>query len=118
MATYLWSSLAHRAEIQNFDPAVDVFRIDYADVSAFDLLVDWAKATSTSTTWTAFVDGVWKEVTIGIPLQAFTKSSITFQDGSQIVMGDDTTGVVNDDQSNLMTGSAGDDHFFGWGGDD
>jgi Ca2+-binding RTX toxin-like protein len=110
MATINWSTLANGQTIA-FDPANDVLRFDSASISASSL-----SFTAFGNPAVVSVGGV--SVTLQAPFAALTSSNVTFADGSLFLVGDNTTGTVNDDNAQALTGGVGNDFLAGLNGND
>jgi hypothetical protein len=105
-----WSSLTD-GQIVAFDPVQSVLRFDSNSISA--AVVALSKA-SGSTPLTH--DG--KTVRLKTGLKTITTTNITFDDGSLLIVGDNTTSTANDDAANSLAGGTGADLLFGLGGAD
>ena len=113
MATFLWSNLTNGQVITTFNPAVDVLRFDDDTISAADVSID-----SNDLLTVAILSYGGKTVTIQMNPLATTSTNVTFADGSMLLVGDNTTGTVNDDAANTLVGGSGDDQLLGLGGAD
>src|SRR2546421_6318069 len=111
MATYLWSSLLNSQTIATFNPDVDVLRFDDATISAASLVV------AGNATQSVFAYG-GKTVGLGMNWYSITTTNITFDNGSMLIVGDNTTGTVDDDAANTLVGGNGNDQLLGMGGND
>jgi Ca2+-binding RTX toxin-like protein len=58
-----------------------------------------------------------KTVMLQTDLKSITTTNVTFDDGSLLIVGDNTTGTANDDAWNTLTGGPGADQLIGVGGD-
>jgi Ca2+-binding RTX toxin-like protein len=117
MAIYNWSALINGdifgvGLLSSFDPAVDQLVFD-TGISAVDLTIDGDDVSPV----TIFSHG-GKTVTLDKSLLAITTSNVTFATGSLLVVGDNTTGIVNDGGANTITGGSFNDVLFGQAGDD
>src|SRR6476659_4789937 len=111
MATYLWSSLSNLQNIGTFNPDVDVLRFDDPTVSAASVVVS-GNATQSIFSYAG------KTVGLGMNWYSITTTNITFDDGSLLIVGDNTSGTVNDDADNALIGGNGNDQLLGAGGND
>ena len=109
MANFFWTELT--SGDLDFDPENDVLNIDDVSLSASDFSV-LARSTTLELT------NGGKTVTLLINSRQGTTTNVTFDDGSLLVLGDNTTGVANDDNANVLNGGSGGDHLTGFGGDD
>ena len=107
---YTWSSLSNNQSV-TFAPASDRLIFDDPSISAFSIGFDGA---ATSTTFSR--DG--KTITLKAALETLTSANVTFVDGSVLIIGDNTTGITNDDIANVIWGSPKDDTLMGLGGND
>ena len=110
MTVYNWSTLSNNQSL-TFNPATDKLNFDDISASAFSIGITTTATKTSFTLWT-------KSVTLQAELRSFTKSNVTFADGSFFLVGDNTTGTTNDDGPNALTGSIKNDTIFGLGGDD
>jgi len=114
VATILFSTLTHNQTI-SFDPLADVLSFDDAGLSAGQLSLDYAP----DHTWnsftlsgkTIFFDGI-------VNLAQLTTCNVLFANGSQLLVGDNTTGTASDADANTLIGTTGSDYLLGLGGDD
>ena len=99
---YLWSSLADGQHIVGFNPGRDELRFDDVAISAASLVVD---GSDSPVAFSSFSFG-GKTVTLDDvePLE-LTDSNVTFDDGSQLLVGDNTAGVANDNAANTLAGA-------------
>jgi Ca2+-binding RTX toxin-like protein len=111
MATYLFSTLSNN-QILAFNPAVDTLAIDIAGLDAaagaflqsgVDLLLTYQGKTI------RLADMI---------LAQLSSSHITFANGSQLLIGDNTSDPVTDFLANTLTGTARGDYLNGLGGAD
>jgi len=119
MATYLWSSLTDGQTIA-FNPTVDVLHIDDPTKSAADI---YALVVSMDLSHFSLNDfglnrDQDKTVTLQVDPRMVTQTNITFADGSVLLIGDNTTGTINDDSANTLVGGIHDDQLLGLGGAD
>jgi Ca2+-binding RTX toxin-like protein len=110
MTTYNWTALANGTVVA-FNPAVDVLNFDDASVSAGQLYLFVGTSSTTLSTIT-------KSVTLQTGVKTLRTISITFVNGSLLVVGDNTTATGNDDAANTLTGGDGRDFLIGLGGAD
>ncbi len=115
MTTYVFSSLTNQQTIE-FDPATDVLQFDspQASAGAFGLVDVDDFGTNVSFTF----GGKTVFLTPSVSAAQLTTTNITFANGSQFIIGDNTTGMAADGLSNLITGTAKDDLLAGLGGND
>ena len=116
MAIYNWSDLNPgdifgQDTLPSFDPVADQLIFDDAGFSAADVVIDGNDVET-------FFSLGGKFVTLNAAPFTITSTNITFVDGSVLIIGDNATGVVGDDDPNTLTGTGGDDHLIGAGGDD
>ena len=122
MTIYNWSDLNPgdvfgQDTLASFDPAADQLVFDDPAFSAADVLFDGNDAQSFFS-----LDG--KFITLDIAPFSITTVNITFADGSQLIVGDNTTAVPDtatggaDDGPNTITGTNFDDLLVGAGGSD
>jgi len=110
MTTYNWSMRSPNEAVV-FDPLVDVLFFGAVqgttgDPSGANVFLNLAGAGST-------LSYLGKSVTLLTPYRTLTTSNVTFQNGSRLVVGDNTTGTANDDSANTLVGSSGNDHLLG-----
>jgi hypothetical protein len=111
MATYSFSGLSNDDSFA-FDPNTDVLFFDQAFIAAASLSLAW---TGSSVTITA--DS--KQITLtGVSIEQFTTSNITFADGSQLQVGDNSIASVGDASANTLVGTSGNDQLVGLDGND
>jgi Ca2+-binding RTX toxin-like protein len=118
MTIYKLSEITEGQSI-TFNAATDVLSFDMAGVSAanpelFLFVGPSGTFSAGGKTFTLSVNG---------SLAALTTSNVVFQDGSKLVVGDDTTSFgfgngLHDDAANVLVGGAGNDYLTGLGGDD
>src|SRR5262249_33445189 len=117
MTTFTWSSLTNGQTI-TFNPSTDVLNIDDATLSAASVGTSFSNSNSGNLSITF----AGKTVTLTTPIASLTTTNVTFADGSQLLVGDNTTAVggggLNDDAANTLNGTAKNDAFFGLGGAD
>jgi hypothetical protein len=107
---YNWSALTNNQSIA-FDPLIDKLNIDDTTISAMSPNLGWSGDTTT-------ISISSKSITLQTNIRTLTTSNLTFANGSLLVIGDNTTGITNDDMANVLTGGAGSDGFYGLGGND
>src|SRR5215217_3781378 len=108
MATFLWSTLVNGRVINPFNPNADVLRFDSAAISAADVTI---QGSSTS----VFAFG-GKTVTLQSPLFSTTTTNVRFDNGSVLLVGDNTTGTAADNTGRTVTGGAGNDQLIAGAG--
>ena len=114
-----WSMLGTTQKIA-FDPTKDILFFDDPSISAANLSINftvsiYGLAFPVGETVTLSYGG--KSITLATGVNTLTRSSITFANGSQLVIGDDL--VANgDDGANVINGSAQADLLVGLGGND
>ena len=111
MALFNWSTLAD-LQVVAFNPLVDKLRFDDLAISAASVVLDL----SSGITSVFSVGG--KTVTVNTAAATLTSTNVTFDDGSLLLVGDNTTGTANDDGNNTRTGSGFNDQLLGFGGND
>jgi len=113
MATYQYSLFPYHLAI-SLNPAVDSIEFG-AGVSAADFFVgDNEKdhsALLVNGDWLLFID-------IGTQPSSFWSGMFQFQDGSMVLVGDNSPGRFDDDLAQTITGGAGNDILIGLGGND
>ncbi|HAP41383.1 MAG TPA: hypothetical protein DCQ94_16740, partial [Nitrospira sp.] len=118
MGTTYFNSLSDRASLV-FDPAADVLVFggyhSGPDVSASSVSL-WYTAEFSDVT---FMDGV-KAARLASPmnLMQLTTGNIRFEDGSLLVVGDNSTDTSSDNLANTLTGGSAADQLRGLGGND
>jgi len=111
MSIVYFSTIAN-GDSFTFDADSDTLVFNLLTVSAADISFE---SDDINTTFTV----AGKTFTLlGFVPRQITKSNVTFDDGSLLLAGDDTTGTVADDSANTLTGGAGDDRLLGFGGKD
>jgi len=112
--TYYWSSLANNANI-SFNPDEDQLIFD-ADIDSYMQLSNWDFQAGFST----FTDLSGKTVTFtGLSTFKITPINVQFAGSdARFFIGDLSTGTAGDDLPNTITGTAGHDVIFGFGGND
>src|SRR5690242_3569054 len=105
MATILWSSKNDGDTIAggSFNPASDTLQIDDPNISAAGMIIDGDPEAVTPFITLSFGG---KTVTVEMNPLSATTSNITFADGSMLLVGDNTTGTVNDDAANTLVGGS------------
>ncbi|MEO5630734.1 MAG: calcium-binding protein, partial [Nitrospiraceae bacterium] len=111
MALINWSTLVD-GDVVAFNPLVDKLQFDDLAISAAGVVLDL----SGGITSVFSVGG--KTVTVNTAAATLTSTNVTFDDGSLLLVGDNTTGTVNDGGNNTRTGSGFNDQLLGFGGDD
>ncbi|HEY2335882.1 MAG TPA: hypothetical protein VGI18_00760, partial [Burkholderiales bacterium] len=111
MATYQFSALSDGQAI-SFNPDTDVLNFDQTTIAAADV----GAATEGANLRISVGDKDVLLTNVSLPQIAVT--NLTFADGSDFLVGDNTTGTSNDDLANSLTGTAGRDHLEGLGGND
>jgi Ca2+-binding RTX toxin-like protein len=119
MATYNWSSLTNE-QVITFVPGTDQLFFDDEGISAADIFFDSPDGLTSVFSY----DGT----TITLEASPYSLvggtsgdpaiTGIRFQNGSLFIVGDNTTGTVNDDAANTIAGDVGDDFLVGAGGAD
>jgi Ca2+-binding RTX toxin-like protein len=124
MAKIFWSSFGATGTFSTaFDPLSDVFVIDNRgtvsdEISASDITITESGGVKITDSFSG------KTVTLtGVTLKQLTSSgtvagNIRFNDESKLIVGDNTTGTANDDLTNTLNGSFGNDYLLGLGGND
>jgi len=115
MTVYYWSKLTNNQSIK-FDTSKDTLLFDDASISAANLGISFDG--SGSTAYTTFT---YNKITVKLAstaIKALTSTSVTFDDGSLLLIGDNTTGTSADDSANTLNGSSHYDRFYGLGGGD
>ena len=115
MTIYNWSTLTNNQPI-TFDPSKDKLVFDDASISAASVSISFGGSGSAAYTTFAYAG-----ITITLAsaeIKALTSTSVTFADGSLLIIGDNTTGTSADDSANTLNGSSHDDRFIGLGGGD
>jgi Ca2+-binding RTX toxin-like protein len=117
MPTFNWSTLTN-GQTLTFNAASDVLNFDDPTVSATSL--GYSFTASNSGNFSFSLAG--KTVTLTMPYASITTANVKFANGSQYLVGDNTTavgnGTLNDDAANTLNGTANDDAFAGLGGND
>src|SRR5689334_1818811 len=111
MAVLNWNSLTSGSYA--FNPNVDVLVFNDSSISAAD--VDTYSSSG-------IVDIIFsyggKTVTLQTSSHTVTTTNVTFANGSQLIIGDNTTATVNDNAANTINGGSGNDLLLGAGGSD
>lgn len=107
MSTILFSA----GTTQIFNPSEDMLLFDN-DFYAKDVIV------SSSGDATIFTTSTGSMVLSGLSLQAITHSNVSFANGSELLVGDDTTNTTADNNDNSIVGTANNDQIYGMGGSD
>ncbi len=108
---YLWSELTDGQVISSFNPASDVLRFDDATISAAAVRID-------PNAPVAIFSYGGKTVTFDMSPLSITTTNITFDNGSLLLLGDNSTGLANDNAANTLAGGGGNDQLVGLGGND
>lgn len=118
MAVYLWSSLTNNQTV-TFDPLVDQLVFD-SGITSYKGLSTWDFFNSAVGTDTFFTDLSGKKVSFtGFFIDQITPTNLVFQGSTAgFLIGDLTTGTVDDPLANTITGSASHDAIWGLGGND
>src|SRR5687768_16293036 len=110
MATYNWRTLTNGQSIA-FNPTADTFN--------FDLPFPWAANMNVNfPTGSVVLTISGKTITLQTDIRTLTTGNVTFANGSQWLIGDNSTGTANDDGPNTLVGGSGADRFHGLGGND
>ena len=115
MTIFTWSTLTNNQQI-TFNPLLDKLVFDDVSISAASVSISFGG--SGSAAYTTFT---YAGITITLAsanIKALTSTSVTFDDGSLLIIGDNTTGTMADDTANTLNGSSHDDRFIGLGGGD
>src|SRR5687767_13777047 len=110
MTVYRFSALSDGQSIR-FDPDADLLQFDQSSISAADIRVR-AEGSNTRISYGS-KDILLRDVT---PFELAT-SNVNFVNGSQLLIGDNST-AQNDNGNDSLTGGDGRDHLIGFGGDD
>jgi hypothetical protein len=117
MTTFTWSSLTNNQTV-TFNPNTDVLNIDDTTIAAASVGANFANSHTSNCNLTF----AGKTITLTTPFESLTTTNVTFANGSQLLIGDNTTAVggtgLNDDAANTLNGTANDDAFFGLIGND
>ena len=111
MTAYKWSTISSQVA---FDPSLDTLLFDNASISAADLVIGGLDTGGPVTI-------SYGEKTISLSylsFKAITSSRVTFANGSQLIIGDDSIGVSGDEGNNDLYGSSNADLFIALGGND
>jgi len=111
MAVYHFSALSNN-QILAFNPAVDTLSMDIAGLSA---------ASGTFLQGDSYLLMTYQGKTIrleGVTLARLSSAHVVFANGSQLLVGDNTPGNVNDGADNTLAGTAQNDYLYGLGGND
>ena len=108
MATYLWNNLYDGQSI-----TVDLAAGDILDFSAAEDLEN----EDVDLTWVFFDTDEKYVIANNLDFYSITSTNLLWPDFTLFV-GDNTVGTTNDDLANNLTGTSGNDIFFGLGGDD
>ncbi|MEP7301797.1 MAG: hypothetical protein ABI699_09740 [Caldimonas sp.] len=113
MASILFSSIADASEV-GFNPLSDVLTFDNGSISAASLILTYA---SDFTAIGIKAGGTSFTLTSTVKLTQLTTTNVRFADGSQLVIGDNSTGA-NDSAANNVVGGIRNDQLFGLAGHD
>jgi hypothetical protein len=106
----LWSLLANAQVVNGLDQEFAALRFDDRSISA---------AAVSLQSGSLIVSHGGKTVTFnGYDLAGTVSANMIFDDGSKLVVGDDTVSTANDNLSNVLIGGNGNDHLVGLGGND
>jgi Ca2+-binding RTX toxin-like protein len=113
---FLNTDISHWSKLSNgqtlvFDPELSELRFDSNSISAADVSVTWAASSTT-------ISHAGKSVTLQSDIRSIATTNVTFDDGSLLIVGDNTTGTANDNFGDSLTGGTGDDRLYGLGGGD
>jgi serralysin len=115
MATYNFSTLADGQSV-SFRPGSDALRFDQSEISAADVRI----SVSGSGTRVQIVSGQYagKDILLlnTTPYQVYT-GNVNFASGTRLLNGDNSLSQ-NDNGSHTLSGTAGRDVFYGYGGND
>jgi Ca2+-binding RTX toxin-like protein len=111
VATYQFSALSDGQSI-SFNPNADILNFDQTSIAGADV--------------SAATEGANLRISVGdkdvlltnVSLLQLATTNLTFANGSEFLVGDNTTGTANDNAANTLTGTAGNDHLDGLGGND
>jgi hypothetical protein len=106
MATFNWSTI-NSGDTISFNPATDTLRFDLSDVYQ-----GYYQSAANQVSVNQLDDRV--EISFGgktfalmnVQLADLANTSFVFDDGSQFMVGDQTTGTANDGAGNTITGTA------------
>ncbi|WP_127995561.1 beta strand repeat-containing protein [Piscinibacter defluvii] len=114
MAVIFFSSIADGAVV-SFDPAVDTLVFDFGTVSTAAAV---RISTAPDLTGIGFsVAGRSFTLTASVSLTQLTSSNVIFDDGSRLLIGDDSA-ATNDGGANVLAGGLGTDQLLGLSGAD
>ena len=111
MTVYSWMMLPDKRSLA-FNPYTDVLRFDDPSINAASVNVSWVNGTSV----TFFYDG--KTITLLADVKTLNMYNLSFSDMSLLTFGDNSTGVIADDDANNVGSTRLSDHIFGLGGND
>src|SRR5687768_3431762 len=109
MTVYRWSTLVNGQTISPFNRTADVLRFDSTGISAASVNVE-AVGTTTRFTFGG------KVVTLNMPLFGTTTTNVTFDNGSQLLVGDNQPSTGFDNTGGTLTGGAGNDQLIAGAG--
>lgn len=115
MTDYYWSSLndgdVFGVDWPSFDPGAD--RLVFDGFSTLDSSLFGSNDGTDS-----IFAYAGKTVTLDVSPREITTGNVWFANGTQLIIGDNTTGVVDDDNANSIIGGTGEDLLVGGGGAD
>jgi Ca2+-binding RTX toxin-like protein len=127
-STFTWTTstnsngiIKYSYTLPSFNAATDVLVVDDAVISAADVSLSNTGTTSVKFSYTnSALAGppVIYELTVTVNFLSLTATNVLFANGSQYLVGDNTTATTADDAANTLTGSAGNDRLIGLGGND
>jgi Ca2+-binding RTX toxin-like protein len=123
MTTYIWSQLSSSVSSYPFDSATDLLHFDKPASNADPTTFFNAASLRFSfeprgAPYTVFTDLAFKSIKFDTEFKSLTTANLTFAGGGLFLVGDNTTGIANDDSANIIIGGNGNDQLIGLGGDD
>ncbi|MBL8398610.1 MAG: PD40 domain-containing protein, partial [Candidatus Accumulibacter sp.] len=123
MATIFYSGIANGSTVA-FNPAIDILSFDHLAISAASLTLNYAADFTVISVTTPL--GVSFSLSPTVSLVSLTTSNFTFADGSQLIIGDNSSGaadplantVIAGAQNDQLLGLSGGDTLLGGAGDD
>src|SRR3990167_3838145 len=112
---FLWSTLTNGTILgddETFDPLLDRLVFNDAGISAAAVTFTFVSGTSATFSYGG------KSVTLLVAPEALAATNISFDNGSELQVGDNTTGTTSDSSANTRSGTAEDDQLVGLGGAD
>lgn len=109
MTVHLWSELDNGETISPFNRTEDVLQFNSTGISAASVNVE-AVGTTTRFTFGG------KAVTLNMPLFGTTTTNVRFDNGSQLLVGDNQPGTGFDNTGGSLTGGAGNDQLIAGAG--